>query len=257
MARPIVTSRVGAAPARTLLPLLPEAGVPSARVRRRSSLPYWAIPFLTAVLVGVAGLFGAGSAWAMAVSASAAAVVTAEPETAPHPASTVPSSTYDTVAYAYDAPAQLSSLNAAAAGARGLSADPGVTSWQRSGSARGFGVAANTGSRPTTLFHYTDDVGMQGIVDSGKLNPSLRSVNPADARYGNGQYLSDIAPGTRTCAQLSRCFLGQPFQGQRFTNFVEVNVDGLEVLQGRPNVFVVPGEAPLDLSGRIVGFGAN
>lgn len=117
------------------------------------------------------------------------------------------------------------------------------------------GVAANTGGK--TLIHYTDEAGMKGIVDSGQLNPSLKSVNPADARYGNGQYLSDIAPGTKTCAQLSRCFLGQPFQGQRFTNYVEINVDGLNVVQGRANVFVVPGETPLDLTGRIVGFGAN
>lgn len=116
-------------------------------------------------------------------------------------------------------------------------------------------VAANTGGK--TLIHYTDEAGMKGIVDSGQLNPSLKSVNPADARYGNGQYLSDIAPGTKTCAQLSRCFLGQPFQGQRFTNYVEINVDGLNVVQGRANVFVVPGETPLDLTGRIVGFGAN
>lgn len=116
-------------------------------------------------------------------------------------------------------------------------------------------VATNTGGK--TLVHYTDEAGMKGILDSGKLNPSLKTVNPADARYGNGQYLSDLAPGTKTCAQLSRCFLGQPFQGQRFTNYVEINVDGLNVVQGRANVFVVPGETPLDLTGRIVGFGAN
>jgi hypothetical protein len=116
------------------------------------------------------------------------------------------------------------------------------------------GVAANGGR---TLFHYTDEAGLKGIRESGQLNPSLRSVNPSDARYGNGQYLSDIAPGTKTPAQLSRAFLGQPFQGQRCTHFIELNVDGLEVIQGRPNVFVVPGESPLDIIGRIVGYGAN
>jgi RHS repeat-associated protein len=120
----------------------------------------------------------------------------------------------------------------------------------------GFGkTAANSGGR--TLFHYTDEAGLKGITESGKLNPSLRSVNPADARYGNGQYLSDIAPGTKTPAQLSRAFLGQPFQGQRFTHYLELNVDGLDVIQGRANVFVVPGETPLDIIGRIVGYGAN
>jgi hypothetical protein len=46
-----------------------------------------------------------------------------------------------------------------------------------------------------TLFHYTDEAGMNGILDSHALNPSLKSLNLADARYGDGQYLSDIAPG--------------------------------------------------------------
>lgn len=165
--------------------------------------------------------------------------------------------TYDAAVYAYDGPPLLSSESAATGDARGSPTRPRVASWEGSVSDRDHGVAANTASRPATLFHYTDEAGMQGIVNSGKLNRSLRSVNPADARYGNGQYLSDIAPGTQTCAQLSRCFLGQPFQGQRFTNYVEVNVDGLQTVQGRANVFVVPGETPRDLAGRIVGFGAN
>jgi hypothetical protein len=94
-----------------------------------------------------------------------------------------------------------------------------------------------------------------GILESEALNPSLRALNPADLRYGNGQYLSDIAPGTKTPAQLSRAFLGQPFQGARFTHFVEIDVTGLNVVQGRPGVFVIPNESPLDLTGRIVSSG--
>jgi hypothetical protein len=108
-----------------------------------------------------------------------------------------------------------------------------------------------------TLFHYTTEEGQKGILDSGQLNPSLKSVNPSDARYGNGQYLSDIAPGTKTGAQLSRSFINNPFQGARFTNYVEIDTSGLNVVQGRPGVFVVPGETPLDLTGRIVSWGAN
>lgn len=121
----------------------------------------------------------------------------------------------------------------------------------------GYATAKSEVGAGKTLFHYTDEAGTKGILDSGKLNPSLKSVNPADARYGNGQYLPDIASSTKTCAQLSRCFLGQPFEGQRFTNHVEINVDGLNVVQGRSGVFVVPGETPLDQTGRVVGFGAN
>jgi hypothetical protein len=117
-------------------------------------------------------------------------------------------------------------------------------------------VAPN-GTPANTLYHYTDEAGLDGIASSGELRPSLRSVNPNDVRYGNGQYVSDIVPGSRTCAQLSRCFLGQPFQGQRFTHFVEINVDGLNAVKGRDGVFVIPGDSPLDLTGRIVSSGPN
>jgi hypothetical protein len=98
---------------------------------------------------------------------------------------------------------------------------------------------------------------MKGIVESNSLFPSLKSVNPKDARYGNGQYLSDIPPGTMTNAQLSRSFVGMPFQGARFTHYVEINVKGLNVIQGRPGVFVVPSESELKLFNRIMSTGKN
>lgn len=106
------------------------------------------------------------------------------------------------------------------------------------------------------LLHYTDEAGAAGIVQSGELLPSLRSINPNDVRYGNGQYLSDILPGTKTPAQLSRSFINNPFQGQRFTHFVEIDTFGLRVIEGRSGVFVVPNNIPLDLSGRILGTGS-
>ncbi len=83
-----------------------------------------------------------------------------------------------------------------------------------------------------TLSHYTDEAGQKGFVDSGQLNPSLRELNPNDARYGNGQYLSDIKPGTMTSNQLSHAFLGAPFWGSRFTNFAEIDVTGRIVSWG-------------------------
>jgi hypothetical protein len=107
------------------------------------------------------------------------------------------------------------------------------------------------------LYHYTDEEGMNGILSSEQLNPSTKAVNPNDARYGNGQYLSDIKPGTMTPAQLSRAFIGNPFQGSRFTNYVTVDVTGLDWTQGRAGVFVIPSETPLDLSGRIISSGTN
>ncbi|MBR8216272.1 hemagglutinin repeat-containing protein [Burkholderia vietnamiensis] len=116
-------------------------------------------------------------------------------------------------------------------------------------------VAEKAVTTPSTLYHYTNEAAMTAIVDSKSLNPSLKALNPNDVRYGNGQYLSDIPPGTMTPAQLSRAFVNNPFQGARYTNFVAVDVTGLNVVQGRPGVFVVPNEVPLDLSGRIAGSG--
>lgn len=98
---------------------------------------------------------------------------------------------------------------------------------------------------------------MAGIVATQQIKPSLAANNPNDFRYGEGVYLSDIPPGAMTPSQLSRVFLGIPFQGQRFTNYVGVDVTGLSVVMGRPNVYVVPGAQPLNVTGRITGFGSN
>ncbi|MEI3614626.1 HYD1 signature containing ADP-ribosyltransferase family protein [Pseudogracilibacillus sp. SO30301A] len=39
------------------------------------------------------------------------------------------------------------------------------------------------------LYHYTNENGLNGILSSNKLNPSLKTNNPKDVRYGDGQYL--------------------------------------------------------------------
>ncbi len=108
---------------------------------------------------------------------------------------------------------------------------------------------------PARLYHYTTENGMNGIVLSNSLRASTAAANPNDVRYGNGQYLSDIVPGTKTPAQLSREFINNPFQGRRFTHYVEINVIGLPIQQGRPGVYVVPGDGELDLTGRILRHG--
>ncbi|SDN04401.1 HYD1 signature containing ADP-ribosyltransferase family protein [Allokutzneria albata] len=115
----------------------------------------------------------------------------------------------------------------------------------------------NVQGAPVSMFHYTNEAGQKGILDSGLLYPSLKSVNPKDARYGDGQYVTDVQPGTRTCAQLSRCFVGTPWNGDRFTHYVEIDVRGLNVVRGRDGVFVIPGGGPLDLAGRIISSGKN
>jgi hypothetical protein len=115
----------------------------------------------------------------------------------------------------------------------------------------------NSNCGPTRLYHYTNEAGHDGILQSGEMRPSLKANNPKDARYGDGQYLTDIEPGTKTQGQLSAAFLRVPWAGQKFTHFLEIDVTGLDVVEGRPGVFVVPGSGPLDLTGRIVRSGRN
>lgn len=44
-------------------------------------------------------------------------------------------------------------------------------------------TARQGGNERRTLYHYTNKKGMEGIVDSQKLNPSLKANNLKDARY--------------------------------------------------------------------------
>jgi uncharacterized membrane protein len=115
----------------------------------------------------------------------------------------------------------------------------------------------NSNDCPTSLYHYTNEAGHDGIISSGELRASLKADNPKDARYGDGQYLTDIKPGTKRPGQLSAAFLRVPWAGRKFTHYIEIDVKGLDVVEGRPGVFVVPNSGPLDLTGRILGSGRN
>jgi hypothetical protein len=105
------------------------------------------------------------------------------------------------------------------------------------------------------MYHYTSQAGLAAILQTKVLLPSLRANNPKDARFGDGQYISDIAPGTKRPGQLSLIFFGIPFGWRRFTHYLGINVDGLTVICGRPNVFVIRNSTPLDISKRLTGYG--
>jgi hypothetical protein len=105
--------------------------------------------------------------------------------------------------------------------------------------------------------HYTTADGHVGILKSQSIRASLKANNPKDARFGDGQYLSDILPGTKRPGQLSMIFFGMPFAGRRFTHYVSIETKGLEVLYGRPYVYVVKNSQALDVSKRLVANGRN
>jgi hypothetical protein len=123
---------------------------------------------------------------------------------------------------------------------------------------RAYGPVDANGVGPRqTMYHYTTEDSMNGIVDSGEMWPSTKAKNPKNARYGDGQYLTDIAPGTKTNGQLSAAFLRVPWAGRKFTHYVEIDVTGLDITYGRPGVFVHLNGGNLDLTGRIVNWGKN
>lgn len=41
----------------------------------------------------------------------------------------------------------------------------------------------------------------------------------------------------------------------KYTHFVEIDVTGLEVVEGRSGVYVIPNEGNLDITGRVVRSG--
>lgn len=47
-----------------------------------------------------------------------------------------------------------------------------------------------------------------------------------------------------------------PFQGERYTHYIEVDVPGLNVKKGREDVFVVLNEKMLDVTQRITRYGS-
>ena len=106
-----------------------------------------------------------------------------------------------------------------------------------------------------TLYHYTNEKGMTGIVESKKLNPSLKANNPKDARFGDGQYLSDIKPDNQTPVSLAQRFIHRPNR-YKYTHYVEIDISDLEVIKGREGVYVIPNSEPLDLTDRIISTGS-
>ncbi|GLY97831.1 hypothetical protein Acsp02_50850 [Actinoplanes sp. NBRC 103695] len=110
---------------------------------------------------------------------------------------------------------------------------------------------------PTTLYHYTSEDNLPRILSSGELHPSVKANNPADARYGDGQYLTDIKPGTKRNNQLSAAFLKVGWLGRKYSHYVEIDVTGLDVKKGREGVYVILNSGPLDITGRVRSYGRN
>jgi Pretoxin HINT domain/HYD1 signature containing ADP-ribosyltransferase len=130
----------------------------------------------------------------------------------------------------------------------------------------GFSVWAHN----TCLVHYTDAAGLAGILASKTIFASTGVVN---ARYGDGQYFTDIMPiqvtgrkaadisdaekaaGIISIYQLAQRLYGMPWKAPSVQYYVIVDLDGLTVSADAPHVFHVPNTTALDVSKRIVSSG--
>ncbi|HAU5719447.1 TPA: hypothetical protein JD344_12780 [Serratia marcescens] len=119
-----------------------------------------------------------------------------------------------------------------------------------------------------TLIHYTTEEGLKGILDSGELRASS---GPIHARFGDGQYLTDIKPeqiggrtlkeaagtGKLSLGQVAHNLYGDSRKINSITHYVEIDVTGLDVSEPRPNTFRVASTGNLDISKRIVKSGKS
>jgi hypothetical protein len=107
---------------------------------------------------------------------------------------------------------------------------------------------------PYILTHYTSGPGLTGILAAQAINPSTTGI------YGSGVYASNIAPRTRSSADLDQIFTGGR-DDFRYDHFVSFDARFMNVTQpdpaNRPNVFFIPAVTPLNIKGRVTDFGEN
>ena len=92
------------------------------------------------------------------------------------------------------------------------------------------------------------------ILETEKLNPSIGIKN---ARYGEGQYFTNLEPNDYTAGQVSRRLYGVPWNASKLQYYIKIDMKGLNPIQNNPHNFLVPGNNPLPLQGRILDSGVS
>lgn len=118
-------------------------------------------------------------------------------------------------------------------------------------------IQSNSGSSstaPKELIHYTTKENYESIMSSKQLYPSL---DPKHARFGEGQYLTNLRPEDYTAGQVSARLFRVPWNISKLTYHIKINVSGLNVIQNTPHNFLIPGNTPLNIENRIVGGGIS
>ncbi len=107
------------------------------------------------------------------------------------------------------------------------------------------------------LYHYGRNDKIAYITLFEVMPFSNEQENPQRARYGNGVYFTDIAPGSMSVAQIARALYGAPFVNIQLDveAWVAVNVEGFNITNPRAHVYLVPTNSDLLITGRVQGSG--
>lgn len=109
-------------------------------------------------------------------------------------------------------------------------------------------------SDPQELIHYTSKENYIKIMESKELKPS---VGIKHARYGNGQYFTDLDPSQYTAGQISRRLYGVPWNTSKLEYFIKIDVRGLNIIQNSPHNFLLPGNNILNLQNKVIESGVT
>ncbi|MBI3244225.1 MAG: hypothetical protein HYZ49_18245 [Chloroflexi bacterium] len=126
-------------------------------------------------------------------------------------------------------------------------------------------TASEPPDAPQVLYHYTSAAGLAGILASEAILPSL-GTGP-NAFFGEGIYFTDISPlqaAATPSYKLSRALTTTPWNNDKMTAFVAVDVSGLTVkwespvfsnTYGTASIYRYPTTVPLGITDRVVSSG--
>ena len=102
------------------------------------------------------------------------------------------------------------------------------------------------------LIHYTSEKGYNSIMNEQRILPSTGIKH---ARYGDGQYLTNIDATQFTKWQVSRRLYGVPWKTSTLTHYIKIDVSGLNVIQNGIHNYYIPNTGPLNLNNRVIDSG--
>jgi hypothetical protein len=123
------------------------------------------------------------------------------------------------------------------------------------------------------LYHYTDEAGLEGILETQTLWASPAGVGDGFATHGPGQYLTDLPPtGLLSRSNYSQALFNSPVPRRKVEYWLRIDIRELAIRRVRDlytnniradrraaiatlGIYLRTGSGALPLEGRIMGYG--